>query len=343
MEVDDPIWDVAFGTSVKEKEKEEENEKEAGADCEYCNDGRDREKAEKNFVMQDGNLICQTCRSVIGRQMDYGAEWRFFGAEDSRTSNPTRCGPPTNGLIQSLGCMISSAPRRKQSQWTNRTESSAIALAAAVAAGKTVQRFQVWTSMTYRERVLCGVFDTLTVNAAHNGLPNCILEEAKSLYKKVSDVKITRGENRKAVIAASIYVSCKKNGVPRSHREVANMFDLSAAALTKACRLFNEIVVDADHITSRADDFVGRFCSRLGLDHDVTQKIREVVEKANDHPSVCDAMPTSIVAGAIAMVASQEGHPIERDAIAEACTVAPTTVLKLQKRLATCMAQNLVE
>ena len=283
--------------------------------------------------VREGNLVCRDCCSVLGRQLDYGAEWRFYGAEDPRGSNPTRCCPPSNGLIQTLGSVIAAAPRRRQSQWQNRTEGSAAAAQSSSAAGRSVQRYQVWNSMTYRERVLCGVFDTLSVSAAQHGLPACILEEAKVLYKRVSEARITRGENRKAVIAASIYVACKKNGVPRSLKEVADMFDLRSAALTKACRAFQEVVLDADTDSSAAADFVGRFCSRLGMDADATDRVRDVVRRADEQSLVCDAMPPSIVGGAIAHVSDAFGLGLSKEQIAAVCMVAPITIAKTQKRL----------
>ena len=295
--------------------------------CAHCGDGY--------LEHAEGNLTCRRCNSIVGRQLDYGAEWRYYGAEDPRGANPTRCCPPSNGLISTLGSVISAGPRRRASQWQNRTETNAAAAQATCAAGRAVQRYQVWNSLTYRERVLCGIFDLLTVNAAQNGLPACILEEAKNLYKRVSDARITRGENRAAVIAVSVYVACKKSGVPRSIKEIALVFDVRPAAMTKAVRAFGQVVEDADEgACCAAGDFVGRFCSRLGLGPDAIALVRHIVTRADEMSVVCDAMPPSIVAGAIALAGDALGLGLSREAIAAVCVVAPVTVAKTQKRLA---------
>ena len=332
IEFDDPIWALlrsgVAATDATQPGRDAKRQEESGMPllCAHC-------KVDDTTQVQDGNVMCRRCNTLLGRQLDYGAEWRFYGAEDLRASNPTRCCPPSNGLIQSLGSVISSAPRRRASNWVNRTEAGAAAAQTSSMAGRSIQKYQVWNSMTYRERVLCGVFDTLSVNAAHNGLPACILEDAKTLYKRVSDARITRGENRSAVIAVSMYVACKRNGVPRSIKELAAMFDMRPAALTKACRTFLEVVTDADASSSCPEDFVGRFCSRLGMDPESTACTRRTVARADELAIVCDAMPPSIVAGAIYLGSCRLELGLDKDAIGSVCAVAAVTVGKTFKRL----------
>ena len=294
--------------------------------CQFCGSG--------SVAHHDGNCMCMDCNSIVGRQLDYGAEWRFYGAEDTRTSNPTRCYPPSNGLIQTLGTVVAAAPRRHASLWRNRTEATAATQLTAASAGRTVQRYQVWSSMTYRNRVLCRVFDQLAVCASQHGLPACILEEAKGLYKRVSEARITRGENRAAVIAVCMYVACKKNAVPRSIREVGEMFSIRPCAMTKATHTVQAVIADADATSSEPSDFLGRFCCRLGMPDHAVRMTRDVVARADELAVVCDAMPPSIVGGAIQLVGLRLGLALDRDAIAAACMIAPATVTKIYKRLA---------
>ena len=297
----------------------------APSGCPYC--------GSSTIAEHDGNCMCMSCNSLVGRQIDYKAEWRFFGAEDTRTCNPTRCYPPSNGLIQTLGTVVAAAPRRHASHWRNRTEATAAAQQTSASAGRTMQKYQVWSSMSYRDRVLCRVFDQLAVCASQHGLPACILEEAKGLYKRVSEARITRGENRAAVIAVCMYVACKRNGVPRSIREVGEMFSIRSCAMTKATHTVQSVVADADAASSEPSDFLGRFCSRLGMPDHAVRMTRGVVARADELALVCDAMPPSIVGGAILLVGARLGLAIDRDAIAAACVIAPVTVTKMFKRL----------
>ena len=195
-----------------------------------------------------------------------------------------------------------------------------------------VQKYQIWNSLTYRERTLCGVFDTLAVNAAQHGIAPCILEEAKALYKRLADAKISRGENRTALIASSLYLSCKSNHVPRSVKEIAAMFDIRVAAMTKGCRIFQQ-AVQLQLDSSAPSDFVGRFCSRLGVDAAATDFARRIVHRADELGILSEATPPSVVSGAIMMANVELGVGITRKDLAEACMVSPATVVKCYKRL----------
>ena len=44
------------------------------------------------------------------------------------------------------------------------------------------------------------VFDSIQIRAINGGIPLCIIEEAKNLYKKVSEIRIHRGSNRNGII-----------------------------------------------------------------------------------------------------------------------------------------------
>jgi transcription initiation factor TFIIB len=342
-EVDDPVWGMlreageaggcggwggcGRGASAPEAAAAAEGGREQPpGGCPFC--------GSSSIARHDGNCMCLECHSLIERLLDYGAEWRFYGADDTRTSNPTRCFPPSNGLIQTLGTVVAAAPRRRASHWLNRTEAAAATQLSAASAGRTVHKYQVWSSMSYRDRVLCRVFDQLSVSAAQHGLPGCILEEAKGIYKRVSEARITRGENRTAVIAVCMYVACKKSGVPRSLKEIGEMFGVRSGAMTKATHTVQGVVADADATSSAPADFLGRFCSKLGLPEHATQLARDVVARADALGVVCDAMPPSIAGGAILLVADALALGVTKEAVAAVCVVAPVTVAKMRKRLA---------
>jgi transcription initiation factor TFIIB len=337
---DDPIWGVLRDAPQQpqnpqqkqpHEQKKQPGEQGAGepscatAGCVHCGGPT---------VLHDGYWVCGVCSCVADRQLDYGAEWRCYSNDDSRAVDVTRCSPPSNGLISSLGSVVSYGPRRSASAWSNRTLASAAAAESSVDGRRALQRCQAWSSFSYRERVLCGIFDQLAVNAATHCLPACILEEAKTLYKRVSDGRITRGAHRAAVVAVSMYVACKKCGVPRSHKEIAVMFDIQPSQLTRACHLFHDVVQDADCVASKPSDFVGRFCSALGLPPDAVELVRLVVARADELSIVCDVMPPSVVAGAVMLVCRELGLlNYTKDVVAPACLVAPGTVDKLYRRL----------
>lgn len=315
LEADDPAW-----SAFEEFKKGRPGEIDASDRvCEYCRSC--------NVHLIDGNWTCVACNTVLYRYIDSSAEWRYYGADDARGADPTRCCPPTNDLIPTLGCIVG-----RKARYRRGTAGSTTSFASAKDSGSVAQRYQMWNSLTYRERTLCSVFDVLSANAAQFGLPSCILEEAKALYKRVSEAKISRGENRNAIIACSLFMACKRNGVPRSVKEIASMFNVRGSAMTKACRTFQQLVF-VDAAASSASDFVPRFCSRLCMDDKATAMVKRIVSMTDSGSIMTESTPPAVVAGAIQFVCGELDISISKKAISDACLVSPVTINKSFKRL----------
>ena len=68
-----------------------------------------KECSSQNVENINGSLVCSDCGTIFESLLDYNAEWRFYGSDDSKYSDPTRCGLPTNSLLpqSSIGSTIS--------------------------------------------------------------------------------------------------------------------------------------------------------------------------------------------------------------------------------------------
>ena len=62
----------------------------------------------KNHRLYQGTTLCSECHNTITNIIE-GPEWRFYGSNDTKSSDPTRCGMPVNGLLpeSSVGTSIS--------------------------------------------------------------------------------------------------------------------------------------------------------------------------------------------------------------------------------------------
>lgn len=275
--------------------------------CDHC--------GSVHVILDEGNYICKECGTLASRFIDTNAEWRYYGAEDNKGNDPTRCGMPTNDLLpdSSLGSMIG---------FTNN-ESYDIRI---------MRKYHMWNCMTYKERSLYNIFDTLTINAVNNGIPKIIIEEAKMLYKKISELKISRGENRSGLIASSIYMSCKNNKVPRSTKEIAKVFNLKSTTMTKGCKKFQEIMkINMDSTTP--EDFICRFCSKLNLDKPKRDICKYVVKSADELSIVSENTPPSIAAGSIFLCNTLLHWGVSKKELSEACEISQVTISKCFKKL----------
>lgn len=270
------------------------------------------------FNFEGNEYICARCSMVQNKVMDTNAEWRFYGSEDNKSSNPTRCGMPVNQFMpkSSIGSVIGMEnTANKFFQYTR------------------MRKYHLWNSMPYKERSLFAILNSINVQAGNSGLSQTIIDDAKVLYKKLSEEKISRGDNRHGLIASSIYMSCKSNNVPRSAKEVAKMFNLNISIMTKGCKKFNEIM-NINYESSTPEDFIKRFCTKLNRS-DIVDICVHVIKKADEYSIVAENAPPSIAAGVIYLVSNIGKHNITKKQISKVCDISEVTINKCYKKLET--------
>ena len=103
------------------------------------------------------------------------------------------------------------------------------------------------------------------------------------MYKQISETKISRGDNRKGIIASCIFIACKKfDKSARSNKEIAEIFKIESTNMTKGFKKFNEIMLmiekdnkdkkeNIEYTISESLDFINRFCSNLNLESDTNE------------------------------------------------------------------------
>lgn len=268
------------------------------------------------YILTDGDYSCESCHTIESRHIDGNAEWRYYGFDDNKSANPTRVGTPSNIFIpkSSLGTIIGTENVKKNGYEFQR-----------------IRRFQMFQSMPYKERSLLHVMESLNTNATNNGIPSSIIEDAKMMYKSISDKKISRGDNRNGLIASSVYMSCKTNEVPRSAKEIAKMFNLNITTMTKGCKKFNDIMKMSTK-SSNPYDFIVRFCSKLNK-NDIVDVCNYVIQKAEEYSIVSENAPPSIAAGCIYLISVHYKMNISKKDIAKACEISEVTINKCYKKL----------
>ena len=276
----------------------------------------------KNYKMDRGIITCKKCNKTISNILD-SPEWRYYGSEDTKSSDPTRCGMPVNVLLpeSSVGTIVSNQFSKDKGMYK-------------------VKQYQSWTSMTYKERSKYKVFIEITEVCKKNSLPQVIINEAKSLYKIISDTKISRGNNRKGIIAACIYFACKTCNVSRSSKEIADMFNIKISILTKGCKNFQDILNMSENKNriNKADsiiptDFIDRFCNRLSLlDKDILN-IKKIAKKIHSLNLISDIRPDSFASGCILLYCYNKNLNINKKQIANISKISEVTINKCFKKL----------
>jgi len=202
-----------------------------------------------------------------------------------------------------------------------------------------VKKYQEWTSMTYKERSIYKVFNTISDTCKKSNIPKVIETEAKSLYKIICETKITRGNNRKGVIASCIYFACKNCNVARSQKEIAILFNISIPIMTKGCKIFQEIIhmsndksriIKADSIVP--DDFIDRFCNRLNITAKDITNIKKLSTSAQFY-DISDVRPDSFAAGIILLYSKKNKLLTDKKDISIISNISEVTINKCYKKI----------
>jgi transcription initiation factor TFIIB len=307
---DEDVWDLLDSMRITDECVSEKLEKKN-----RCHEGLCDGCGSVNLIVDEGAHVCMDCKSVQGRVIDSGAEWRYYGADDSRNGDPARCGLVTNDLLpkSSLGSVIGGC------RGDNRDM-------------RRIRMFQMWNSMPYWERTLYSVFDKLLNSTCNHGVPSKVIDDAKVLYKRASEKKISRGDNKEGLIASCIYYSCLLNKIPRSPKEVARMFNIDVNVLTKGNARFQSLLqMNVD--SSNPDDYVARFGSKLNMNFQDIQACKALALKIDDLEIVSENSPTSVAAGALHYYCIFKKLHFTKKQIAVVCEVSEVTITKCHKKL----------
>ena len=212
----------------KKKEKDKDldvNDKKFNSIKDIGIDIRCNECKSININELNGYYVCQDCGLYNDCIIDSGQEWRFYGADDSKGNDPARCDIPTSDLLPktSIGALVGYSSRE------NKTS-------------KRIRNMNSWNAIPYRESSLLETFNNITIMSLNSGINQCIIEEAKYMYKKVTDIKSSRRTKKEAMKAGSIMLACKLKGVPRNCSEISRIFKLkNNKTFRKSIKTFEEI------------------------------------------------------------------------------------------------------
>ena len=280
------------------------------------------------MIMDDGFPTCTNdkCGIIYKDILDYSPEWRFYGADDKNTNDPTRCGNPINPLLMqsSFGCKVLSSHNSSYEM-------------------KKIRKWTEWQSMPHKEKSLYDEFQFITIMAQNAGIPKIFIDNAMTIHKDISEQKMFRGLNRDGIKAASIYISCRLNDCPRTAHEIAEIFKLDKTSATTGCSMAVNILhniernLEPENQTQLGitlpSSFIERYCSRLNFTSELTMLSKFITKKVEQRNMISDNIPHAIAAGIIYFVAYNCSINITKQNIKTICGVSEVTINKCFKKL----------
>ena len=268
------------------------------------------------------------CGIIYKDGLDLSAEWRYYGVDDNKQSDPTRCGMPINPLLKesSFGCKV-------------------ICNGSSTYEMRKIRRYTEWQSMPYKEKSQYDEFQKINTLSTQAGIPKIIINDAFRYHKMVSEMKTFRGCNRDGIIAASIYIASRINNYPRTAKEIATIFNLDNTSATKGCKnalqIINSLENNTDSETqtylyaTTPTSFIERYCSKLSINKELTKVCLFVAKRINKLNKMAENTPHSVAAGIIYFVVLKCGLNISKRDVNLVSEISEVTINKCYKKLCT--------
>jgi transcription initiation factor TFIIB len=267
-----------------------------------------------------GDIICSVCALVVGdRMIDVGSEWRTF-SNDSDSKDMSRVGAAENSLydgnhletVISSGTGAGALDEHGNQRYNNgpRQVSSA-------------------------DRALRNGRDTIRQMAGRISLASRVIDTAYSLFKRCYETKCVRGRPQDAVVAACIYIACRKEDAQRSIKEICAI--ATTASKTDIGRCYKQIIRSLPDF-SRSEsiatkNLIPRFCKRLELRQiNLIQKTAvHIAERAKELCNIQSRAPDSIASASIYMACAAAGERKPITDIQVAAGVMENTIRQIYK------------
>jgi transcription initiation factor TFIIB len=313
------LWEI-FDTDRQECSVDKDTPQSEIKTCHLC--------SSDIMLMEDGFPTCTNpaCGIMDLNILDYSPEWRFYGADDKNANDPTRCGNPINPLLveSSFGCKVLCTPNSSYEM-------------------KKIRKWTEWQSMPHREKSLYDEFQFITIMAQNAGIPRIFIDNAMAIHKDISEQKMFRGMNRDGIKSASIYISCRLNGCPRTAHEIAEIFHLDKTSATTGCSMAVNILhniernIDpakqADLCLTLPSSFIERYCSRLNFNQELTILSKFIANKIEQNSYITDNIPHAIAAGIVYFIATNCNLNVGKSDVKQVCGVSEVTINKCYKKL----------
>ena len=320
------LWNI-FDSEIVNPDKPKEP-----MECLYRTMG-DREMCERcdtSLAYSDeGFLTCTNdkCGIIYKDMVDRSPEWRFYGADDSHATDPTRCGMPINPLLEesSFGCRVLCAGKSSYAM-------------------RKIRRYTEWQSMPYKEKALYEEFQRMTIYAQNAGYCKKIIDDSIYYHKKLSEYDQSfRGDNKQGLLIGAMSISCKVNKYPRTAKELATTFHVDVGVATHGCKTASSILnqLEKDTINNdktklgktKPEDFIERYCSKLNINRELTNLALFISKKIDKHDVMPENTPHSIASGIIYFIAQLCNLPISKKDIKNISEISEVTINKCAKKM----------
>jgi len=164
-------------------------------------------------------------------------------------------------------------------------------------------------------------------------IPERTRETALVIYREAWANDLIHGRSIEKILAASLYMACRKDNVPRTLDELENATKVGRKDIIKTSKLL-AARLDMRLVPASPRDYVKRFCAKLNLARAVEERALAIINEAVEKHITSGRGPTGIAASAIYIAAILCGDRKTQKDVSEATGVTEVTLRVRYKELA---------
>ena len=200
-----------------------------------------------------------------------------------------------------------------------------------------LRKMNSWNGITYKERRLIEILNMISDKAKKGKIPQCVVDKAIVLFKKISENQIRRGQSLVSIIASCLRLALKYHSIQdiditRSINELAKLFNLDEKKFKEGYNQSFEIMYQKDPEfikkikPTRPMDLIARFCTFLEIDNEYKEIAINASRRVNQLGICQKNNPKSVAVGVIYLISQIYRLGLSKTTISTKCGTSEVTI-----------------
>src|SRR6056300_168428 len=272
-----------------------------------------RECSGIKLITREGLPTCSDCGLVDSYFVDDTAEWTSGVTDDGKVNDPSRCGHPNANpelFSQNWGKGTVIATQRSSTYENKR-----------------MAKINFHMSMNHKDRSLFHAYKD--IDEACHTLPDYILKDAKMMYRKFNEGKLTRGAVRLGIKANCVLYACRNAKFPRTTKEISDMFGIQSKDMSRTTQMFKDTIMgttEKNYVT-KAFDVMQRLLNGFEVTREERHRCNSMCKLTEDCVELMSKTPNSVASAIIYNVLREK---VTKSEMCDKCSVSIPTLNKIE-------------
>jgi transcription initiation factor TFIIIB Brf1 subunit/transcription initiation factor TFIIB len=210
-----------------------------------------------------------------------------------------------------------------------------------------------WNTEPHSEKAIKKRFENIDSKCKLFSINSTVIELAKKIYFDINkeieteDNFKTRGASNEGLQAAALYYAFKQCDEPRTHKEIAHIFNIDCKYVSNGIKRFNiifdkkktvindiDLNINYDTKIDEYHNYINKYSKLLDFNEDLINQLYTIISDVVKHKILDNNTPMAIIAGILFYVATMNGlDNICKNTLEKQCNISAPTIVKICDKL----------